>query len=69
MCDLVVACRKIIDRVFVPDGNNIGFNVGRMAGQTVMHCHCHVIPRYAGDCAGAERRGKGGIDTLYGVLA
>lgn len=28
---------------------NIGFNVGETAGQTVMHCHVHVIPRFEGD--------------------
>jgi len=49
VCDLVVVCREIIDREFVPDGYNIGFNVGGMAGQTIFHCHCHVIPRYVGD--------------------
>ena len=32
-----------------PDGYNIGINVGAAAGQTVMHLHVHVIPRYAGD--------------------
>ena len=32
-----------------PDGFNIGINVGRAAGQTVMHLHLHVIPRYEGD--------------------
>ena len=34
---------------FHPDGYNIGVNVGETAGQTVMHLHVHVIPRYAGD--------------------
>lgn len=34
----------------VPDGFNIGINDGRSAGQTVMHLHIHLIPRYAGDC-------------------
>lgn len=33
----------------VPDGYNVGFNAGEAAGQTVMHLHVHVIPRYAGD--------------------
>jgi diadenosine tetraphosphate (Ap4A) HIT family hydrolase len=33
----------------VPDGYNIGINSGRAAGQTVMHLHLHVIPRFAGD--------------------
>lgn len=32
-----------------PDGYNVGFNAGPVAGQTVMHVHIHVIPRYQGD--------------------
>lgn len=32
-----------------PDGFNIGVNVGVAAGQTVMHAHVHVIPRFRGD--------------------
>ncbi len=32
-----------------PDGYNVGFNAGLAAGQTVMHLHVHVIPRYTGD--------------------
>ena len=32
-----------------PDGYNVGFNAGEAAGQTVMHLHVHVIPRYHGD--------------------
>ena len=31
-------------------GINIGFNCGKDAGQTVMHTHVHVIPRYESDC-------------------
>ena len=30
-------------------GFNIGINEGQDAGQTVMHFHCHVIPRRNGD--------------------
>ena len=33
------------------DGYNIGFNQGRLAGQTVMYPHVHLIPRRAGDCS------------------
>jgi len=46
---LIKECRAVIESGHFPDGYNIGFNVGRYAGQSVMHCHCHVIPRYAGD--------------------
>lgn len=30
-------------------GFNLGNNVGETAGQTVMHCHTHLIPRRTGD--------------------
>jgi diadenosine tetraphosphate (Ap4A) HIT family hydrolase len=33
----------------LPDGFNIGINDGSAAGQTVMHLHIHLIPRYSGD--------------------
>jgi diadenosine tetraphosphate (Ap4A) HIT family hydrolase len=46
---LVDECKVVIEENFKPAGYNIGFNVGVAAGQTVMHCHCHVIPRYVGD--------------------
>ena len=32
-------------------GFNVGINDGEVAGQTVMHCHIHLIPRRAGDQA------------------
>ncbi|MFH1468080.1 MAG: HIT family protein [Pseudomonadota bacterium] len=52
-----------------PDGYNIGTNVGRVAGQTVMHLHVHLIPRFAGDMddpeGGVRRviRGRGKYPT------
>lgn len=32
-------------------GFNIGINVGEAAGQTIFHCHYHLIPRRRGDVA------------------
>lgn len=43
------AVRGLIRAKHAPDGFNVGFNDGPPAGQTVMHFHLHVIPRYAGD--------------------
>jgi diadenosine tetraphosphate (Ap4A) HIT family hydrolase len=40
-----------LDAELAPDGYNVGFNAGTAAGQTVMHLHVHVIPRFAGDVA------------------
>ena len=30
-------------------GYNVGVNVGKDAGQSIMHCHIHLIPRRKGD--------------------
>ena len=38
-------------------GFNIGMNCGESAGQTVFHCHIHLIPRRKGDVENP----KGGI--------
>ena len=55
MIALVNPVRAVLDRQFRPDGYNLGVNAGRAAGQTIMHAHLHVIPRYEGDVA--EPRG------------
>ena len=41
--------KSLIELEHQPDGFNIGMNCGETAGQTVMHFHCHVIPRFNGD--------------------
>lgn len=38
-----------LKKLLNPDGFNIGINLGEAAGQTVLHLHIHVIPRYKGD--------------------
>ena len=40
-----------IEAEFHPDGYNIGVNIGRAGGQSRMHVHVHLIPRYTGDVA------------------
>ncbi len=49
MLDLVERVKDELDASHAPDGYNIGINAGEAAGQTVMHLHVHVIPRYRGD--------------------
>jgi len=39
------------------DGFNIGMNCGESAGQTIFHCHVHLIPRRLGDV----KNPRGGI--------
>jgi diadenosine tetraphosphate (Ap4A) HIT family hydrolase len=41
--------KKLLDERFKPHGYNVGINVGTDAGQTIMHCHIHLIPRRSGD--------------------
>lgn len=58
--ELVDKAKAIIDKKFKPDGYNIGLNCGFYAGQTVMHIHLHLIPRYKGDIENP----KGGIRAV-----
>lgn len=47
--DAVERIKAGLDAELAPQGYNVGFNDGSIAGQTVMHLHVHVIPRFAGD--------------------
>ena len=44
--DLLFKVKEYIDEAFKPDGYNIGWNVGEVAGQSVKHAHLHILPRY-----------------------
>ena len=45
--ELMTKVKNYIDEKYKPDGYNIGWNVGQVAGQSVAHAHMHIIPRYA----------------------
>ena len=55
--DEVLACndliKKIKEEILLKDssvkGFNIGTNSGKTAGQSILHCHIHLIPRRVGD--------------------
>ena len=47
--ELMDKVKEIIDEKYKPNGYNIGINCGETAGQSVMHVHVHLIPRYDGD--------------------
>ena len=48
---LVESKAQIMGKDTTVDGFNIGMNSGESAGQTVFHCHIHLIPRRTGDTA------------------
>jgi len=64
----VLACNKLLFQVkqelLSTDSNiggfNIGVNSGEVAGQTIFHCHIHLIPRRVGDVENP----RGGIRHL-----
>ena len=49
LLELVEKVREFIFEKFRPDGLNVGINDGTAAGQTGMHLHVHLIPRFLGD--------------------
>lgn len=54
---LIEEAKELLNKKYQPDGYNVGINIGKSAGQTVMHCHIHLIPRYAGDV----KQPRGGV--------
>ncbi|MGM0122660.1 hypothetical protein IGI37_000014 [Enterococcus sp. AZ194] len=57
MNELLHTAKEFLDAKYLPDGYNIGLNCGEVAGQSVFHCHCHIIPRYKNDTPSP----KGGV--------
>ena len=47
--ELLAEAQRQVQLSFSPDGYNIGVNVGAAGGQSRMHVHVHLIPRYVGD--------------------
>ena len=53
----LIACndliKKVKDEILNKDqtvrGFNLGSNVGKISGQSILHCHLHLIPRREGD--------------------
>ena len=53
----LTACDKLIkivkDEILIKDqsvkGFNLGTNIGKVSGQSILHCHFHLIPRREGD--------------------
>ncbi|RKZ93534.1 MAG: HIT family protein [Candidatus Parabeggiatoa sp. nov. 1] len=55
------AAQNELKQQYAPDGYNIGINDGLAAGQTVMHLHIHLIPRYTDDCPDP----RGGVRWIF----
>ena len=64
----IIACndliREIKNEIIKKDssvkGFNIGSNAGKISGQSILHCHIHLIPRRAGDVENPQ----GGIRSV-----
>ena len=66
--DELIACDELIktvkEEILSKDqtvkGFNLGTNVGKVAGQSILHCHIHLIPRREGDVENPQ----GGIRSV-----
>ena len=43
---MIDVLKQYLDEKYNPDGYNLGWNVGKAAGQTVDYAHLHIIPRF-----------------------
>ena len=44
--ELLQKAREYLDGKFTPDGYTLGWNVGKVSNQSILHSHFHIIPRY-----------------------
>ncbi len=59
----LIACNKLIkiikNEIINKDkkvkGFNLGTNIGKISGQSILHCHFHLIPRREGDVENPQR--------------
>ena len=64
----------VIDKAMGPDGMNVGFNLGKVAGAGLEeHLHFHLVPRWNGDnnmmpVLGAVRVISEGLGATFGKL-
>ena len=64
----IIACNQLIKKIKKKiqskdetiKGFNIGTNSGKVAGQTIMHCHIHLIPRRERDV----KNPQGGVRSV-----
>lgn len=74
MMDLTKAAQAAISEVYVPDGINLGMNLGKAAGAGVDgHYHMHILPRWIGDAnfmtaIGQTRTIPESLETTYEKL-
>ena len=59
--DLIKVIKKdILEKDNTVRGFNIGTNAGKFSGQSIMHCHIHLIPRRQGDVVNPQ----GGVRSV-----
>ena len=67
----VLGCDQLIKKIKIKvesndktiKGFNIGINSGKEAGQSIMHCHIHLIPRRDGDVQNPQGGVRGVIPS------
>ena len=63
-CDALL--KKLKKKLEIKDdtieGFNVGSNSGKIAGQSINHCHIHLIPRRSGDVENPQ----GGVRSVIG---
>ena len=61
LLNLLDQAKNTLDFEMKPKGYNVGINDGAVAGQTILHLHIHLIPRFEGD----QKDARGGVRWIF----
>ncbi|WP_346014214.1 HIT domain-containing protein [Sporosarcina sp. E16_8] len=45
--ELLMKAKAYLEKLYGHDGYSVGWNTGKAGGQSILHAHLHVIPRFA----------------------
>jgi len=52
---------NIVEKLYSPQGFNVGYNIGYVSGASIEHLHLHIIPRYKNEIGLIDIVGKARI--------
>ncbi len=58
LSQLIKKSQDMLSDLYNPEGFNIGMNIGKISGASILHLHIHIVPRYKNELGYIDIIGK-----------